>query len=238
MRQTFDGEKVHFNLARLKKGGKAFELVINPDLAIDYKHGKEVDMRELLKAEQVFFDAKKGDIASEHLMQETFGTSDPLKVADIILKEGEIQLTEEYRERLKEEKRKKIIAIIHLNGVDPKTGLPHPPQRLENAFSEAKIHIDLWKKPEDQVQDILQKIRPVLPISFETKEVEIHVPSEYAAKLYSTVKGYGKILKDNWMNDGSWLCVVEIAAGLQADFFDELNNKTHGNVEAKILKTK
>jgi len=128
--------------------------------------------------------------------------------------------------------------IIHRNGVDPKTGNPHPPQRIENAFNQAKVHIDPWKRPEDQVQEILKKIRPVLPISFETKEVEIHIPPEYAAKLYSTVKSYGKILKDDWMNDGSWLCIVEIAAGLQADFFEELNNKTHGNVQTKILKTK
>ena len=32
--------------------------------------------------------------------------------------------------------------MIHRNAVDPKTGLPHPPQRIESAMEEAKIHVD------------------------------------------------------------------------------------------------
>jgi len=36
------------------------------------------------------------------------------------------------------------------------------------------------------------------------------------------------------MNDGSWHAVVEIPAGLQNEFFDELNKETHGNIHTKI----
>ena len=65
--------------------------------------------------------------------------------------------------------------IIHRNGVDPKTKLPHPIQRLENAFEEAKIKIDERRSAEDQVKEILDKLRPVLPISFEKKEGIPHI---------------------------------------------------------------
>jgi len=46
----------------------------------------------------------------------------------------------------------------------------------------------------------------------------------------------GTIVKDEWGDDGSWRAVVEIPAGMQAEFFDMLNKKTHGNIETKILK--
>ena len=147
--QTFDRERVSFNLAKLKKGGETFEIAIDPDLAIDLKHGKDVDMRDVLKSEDIFSDAKKGTLASESKMHELFNTSDPLKVAEAIINDGQIQLSSEYREKLREEKKNKIVNIIHRNAIDPKTNLPHPPQRIENAFKEAKVHIDEFKKAEE-----------------------------------------------------------------------------------------
>ncbi|MFC2136136.1 SBDS family ribosome assembly factor, partial [Bacteroidota bacterium] len=49
------------------------------------------------------------------------------------------------------------------------------------------------------------------------------------------VQHLGEIKKEQWMNDGSWFAVVEIPAGLQNEFFDELNKETHGNIETKII---
>jgi len=236
--QSFDKEKVSFNLARLKKGGQVFEIVIDPDQVVAFKEGKTENIKNILKAEHIYSDAKKGELTPEHIMENLFKTSEPIKVAEIILKEGEIQLTSEYRGKLREEKKRKIINIIQRNGVDPKTNLPHPISRIESALEEAKVKIDNFKKAEDQVQDIIKQIRPVLPISFEVKEISVKIGPKYAAKAYSTVDKFGKILRDDWQPDGSWLVVVEIPAGLQNDFFDSLNDLTHGEVETKILNTK
>tara|TARA_Y100000034_G_scaffold20758_2_gene23827 strand:+ start:11449 stop:12180 length:732 start_codon:yes stop_codon:yes gene_type:complete len=232
-------KKIHINVARLKKEGENFEVDVDPDLAIKFKQGDEsISIREILKAPKVFNDAKKGMLASENRMQTIFNTSDAYEVAKIIIKQGEIQLTSEYRSKLVEEKRKKIINIIHRNGIDPKTKLPHPVERIENAFKEAKVHINESKKAEDQVKDVLAKLRPILPIKFEVREIEVHIPGEFAGKSYAIIKSFSKILKDNWNNDGSLTARVEIPAGLTEDFFDKLNNLTHGKVESKILSTR
>ncbi len=232
-------KKIHINLARIKKEGENFEVDIDPDLAIKFKQGnEEIKIREILKAPQVFNDAKKGLVASENRMKTIFGTSDPYEVAKIIIKEGEIQLTAEYRASLVEEKKNKIINIIHRNGIDPRTKLPHPINRIENAFKEAKVHINEYKKAEDQVKDILDKLRPILAIKFEIRQIEVHIPAEFAGKSYSIVKNYGKILKDNWNNDGSLTSTIEIPAGLTEEFFDKLNNLTHGKVESKVISTR
>ncbi|MCX8147157.1 MAG: ribosome assembly factor SBDS [Candidatus Woesearchaeota archaeon] len=234
-RQTFDKERVHFNVARLRKGGIVFEVVIDPDLAIAYKNKQSVEIKDILKSEKVFNDATKGTIASETKMKELFGTSDALKVAEIILNEGEINLTEEYREKLREEKKRKIITIIAKNGIDPRTKLPHPPQRIENAMKEAKVRIDDFRKAEDQVEEIVRKIRPILPISFEKKKIMIKFPPQYSGKAYAALSGFAKPEKEEWGNDGSFTCIIEIPAGLEPDFYEKLNSITKGTAETKVL---
>ncbi len=235
---TFDKERFSVNLARLKKGNEKFEVVINSDQAIAFKQGKISDIKLALVNEQVFSDAKKGMLASEKLMQSVFKTIEPLKVAEIIIKEGQIQLTEEYRKKKREEKKKRLVEIIHRNGVDPKTHLPHPVTRIEAAFEEAKIKIDDYSSAEDQLQEVLKKLRVILPIKFEVKEISVKISPDYAAKSYSTVKQFGKIIREDWQSDGSWLAVVEMPGGLEEDFYDRINKLTHGNVESKVLRSK
>ncbi len=233
--QTYDQEKVHFNLARLKKGGANYELVVDPDKAVAFKEGSDIDIRDIIKSQDVFFDAKKGEHASLERMAEVFGTSDTLEIAKIILTEGEIQLTSEHRAKVREDKKKQIINLICKNACDPKTKLPHPPLRIERAMEEAKIRIDEFKRAEDQVSDIIKSLRPIIPISVETRKVNVHVPNNHAAKLYGVMQNFGKITQEKWLDDGSWKGVVELPAGLVNEFFDKLNSDTHGSVHTEII---
>jgi len=223
-------------IARLKTHGQNFEILVDCGNALALKEGKDIDMHDILAAMRIFSDAKKGLEASENAMKQIFETSDVYEVAKEIIKKGEIQLTQEYRERLREEKRKQIISIIHTNGVDPKTHLPHPPQRIENVFIEAKFHVNEFKSVQEQVQEALKKIRPILPIRFEIKELAIKIPPEFAPKCYSTVKSFGTILREEWQTNGYWVAVVELPGGMENDFYDKLNKICHGNVESKVLK--
>ena len=232
----FDKEKLHINLARLRKGGEKFEIDINPDKAMAFKQGADIDIRDVLKVEKIFVDAKKGMLASEKLMQQLFSTSDPIEVAKLIIKGGEIQLTEEFRNKSREQKMKKVMEIIHRNGIDPRTNLPHPMTRIENAFEEARIHLDEYKAAEAQVEDVLKKLRPILPIKFAMKEIAVRIPPDYAAKSYALVKGFGRILNEDWLTDGSWSFVIEMPGGMESEFYDKLNSFTHGNNDAKVLK--
>src|SRR3989338_3670092 len=224
-------------IARLKTHGQNFEILVDCGNALALREGRSVDLHDILAAMKVFSDAKKGLEASETAMNQIFGTSDVNEVAKQVIQKGEIQLTQEYREGLREEKRRQVIAIIHRNGVDPKTHLPHPPQRIENAFIEAKFHVDEFKPVQEQVQEALKALRPILPIKFEVKELAIKIPPEYAPKCYAIVKSFGTILREEWQSSGSWVAVVEMPGGMESDFYDKLNKICHGNVESKVLKT-
>ncbi len=233
---VYSQEKIHLNLARLKKAGGVFEIVVDPDKAVEYLEGKEnITLDEVLKSQDIFFDAKKGEHASEERLKEIFGTTDALKIAEKILKEGEVQLTAEHRARIREEKKKQIINLISRNTCDPKTKLPHPPTRIEIALEEAKVKIDEFKKAEDQVNDIIKALRPILPISIETRKIKVKLLDTAAAKAYGTIRNYGKITQEKWNNDGSWEGVIEVPAGLVNEFFDKLNSMTHGGAETEII---
>ncbi len=198
--------------------------------------GKKIDLVESLAVDAVFRDVKKGLRASEEKMKELFGTDDAVKVAEIVIKKGEVHLSTEQRRALQEIKRRRIVAHIAANAVNPQTGTPHPPQRIELALEEAKLHIDPIKSVEEQVPRVLEALRPLLPISMEKVKVAIKLPASHAGRAYGEIRSYGEVIREEWQTDGSWIGVVEVPAGLQGELFDRLNERTHGNVDTKIVK--
>jgi len=222
-------------VARLEFHGEKFELLVDPNLAYLYKTGKKNDLNNLLVAEEIFKDAKKGERHKAADLKKAFGTEDIFAVAEQILKRGEIQLTTEQKRQLLEEKRKKIVAILARECVDPRTGAPHPPQRIEKAMEEARVKVDAFKSAEAQLTDVIAELRLLLPLKFEKVRIAARIPAEFAPKAFGMVKEFG-LQKEEWQTDGSLIVVVEIPAGMQPDFYDRLNKLTSGRVETKILK--
>ncbi len=217
-------------LAKIKKFGKNFEISIEPENALNYKKGIITDIREALLADDIFTDAKKGLKASHLDLQHAFKTTDPAAIADIILKQGEIQATSEQRSEEREQKRRKIISLIQRQAIDGRTGLPLPADRIEAALEQGKAMIDDHKTAEEQLADIIVKLRPILPLKIEQKRLTLTIPALYAGKSYQAVKSQSTIIKESWNNDGSWTAVVEIPAGLKIEFMEKLNSLTHGQV--------
>jgi ribosome maturation protein SDO1 len=223
-------------IARLEYYGEHFEILVDPDLASDFKRGENIEFDTILAVEEIFKDARKGYKASEEAMMKAFDTTDPLEVAVTIIKKGQVQLTAQQRKEMQEEKRKKIIAKITREAINPQTKLPHPARRIEIAMEEAKIHVDPFKSVDEQVNLVLKAIRTKIPIRFEKVKVAIRVPGDFIGKVYGTIPEFGKIMKEEWQKDGSWIAVVELPGGLQESFDRKLNELTHGQVETKLLK--
>jgi ribosome maturation protein SDO1 len=223
-------------IARVEKAGEKFEVLVKPEAVQKIRDGKEVDLLKELAIDEIFRDAHKGSKASEEKTAEFFGTTDPLAVAKQIIQSGEIQLTTDQRRQMLEAKRRQIIQYIAANAINPQTGAPHPPQRIENAMEEAKVHIDPFKKVEEQVKEVLDALRPLLPIRFEKVRIAVKLSAEDSAKSYGDLKAFGTILKEEWSSSGAWIGVVEMPAGMQTDFLERLNAKKKGNVETRVLK--
>ncbi|MEE9525004.1 MAG: ribosome assembly factor SBDS [Candidatus Woesearchaeota archaeon] len=225
-------------IARYKSHGNSFEVLVDCDAAMALKRGENIPIKDIVASEKVFSDSKKGMEASPTALKQSFGTEDPLEAAKEIIKKGEIQTTSEYKSKVRDEKRKQIISIIHRNGVNPKTHTPHPITRIESAIDDAKVHIDEYKPAQEQVNAILSKLQSIIPIKFEMKEIEVRVPGKYTGKTYSIIKSFGKILKEEWLGDGTHVAVVEMPGGLEEEFHNKLNSITHGDIETKIIQTR
>ena len=224
-----------YTVARMTKDNEHFEVLVKSQKALDYRTGKIAAITEVLATETIFSDANKGTKVAEDALRKSFGTTETLKVADIILKKGTIQLTTEQRRKMIEDKRKQIIDFISRQCVDPKTNLPHPPLRVENAMEQVHYSIDPFKPLEEQAREIIKLLRPILPLKMEQVSVGVRVPSEHSAKAYGTIKGFGSIKREEWRADGSWYGVLEMPAGLYAPFLEKLGEITKGSGEAKIV---
>ena len=220
-------------VARIERSGVRFEIMVDPELALEYRKGKGISLENILAVREVFKDAGKGERASEDDLQKGFHTTDVFRIAGEIIRHGDVQITTEHRRKLVEEKEKQIADMISKQGIAPKTNLPHPPKRILNAMEEARVHADPFRRASDQIEDVLEKIQEILPISMERVEVEIRVPLQFAGKASSVIRTIAQVKKEDWKPD-SWVGVIEIPAGMQSEVFGKLNELTSGQVETKV----
>jgi len=225
-----------FTTARISKSGERFEILVKPDPALEFKMGKQLGVSQLLVIEEIYSDAGKGTRASSEKLEKAFGTSEPVKIAEEIMKHGELQLTTDQRRQLVEDKRKQIVAFIARNCIDPRSGTPHPPIRIEQAMNQIKYSIDPFKSADEQAKDVIEELRALIPIKIEQMRVAVKILAEFAAKGYGAVKGYGTITKEEWQADGALVAVVEMPAGLYGPFVERLGKITQGTIQTKVLK--
>jgi ribosome maturation protein SDO1 len=223
-------------IAKLSKGNEKFEIMVDPDKAMDFRTGKDFPVDELIASEEIFEDVGKGTRAPADKIGKAFGTTDINVIAKRIIKEGDVQITTEQRKKMLEDKTKAVATIISKRGTNPQTGVPHPADRILRVMEQAKVRIDLNKRVEDQIEPILQAIQKVIPIKFEMVQLAIKIPAEFAGRASSVVRGMGNLMKEEWGGDGSYICLLEIPAGMQPEVYERLNNLTHGQVEVKVVK--
>jgi len=222
--------------ARLKTHGTTFEVLVDPDGALALKRGESVNLEEILAVEDVFENASRGDRSPEEDLQKAFGTIQALTIAEAIIKKGEISLTAEQRKQFIENKRRQVIEIIARNAINPQTKTPHPPGRIDQAMTEARVNIDPTKSTDELVKIAMKAIRPLIPIRFEEVEGAVKIPPAYAPKAYGEVAAFGKLNREAWQNNGAWIGVVQIPAGMQTEFYALINRLTKGEAETKLLK--
>lgn len=222
-------------IASYDKEGKHFELYVDPDAAYAYLDKKKPDVKNMLVAEEIYSDAKKGDRAKASDVQAVFRTTDILEILQFIMDNGEVQLTTEQRKKKVEEKRKQIVAILLREAIDPRTKAPHTQIRIENAMKEAKFHVEPFKDPREQIEELVKALRPILPMKFDKVRIAAKVPAAFAHRCYGTLKNYG-IKQEQWTKEGDLVVMVELFAGMQSEFYDKLNKMTNGEVETRVVE--
>jgi ribosome maturation protein SDO1 len=220
-------------IAKIKIKGKYYETVVDVDKALQFKKGKQIDISEILQIDNIFYDFKKGLHVSEKDLIDAFGSSSYLDAAIKIITQGEIQVPKDFKDKEREEKKKKIVDFLSKYSIDPRTNNPHTANTISSAIDEAGISID--NKPiEQQIFKILEKLKVILPIRIQSKKIKLIIPAEFTGRVYGLLNDYKE--KEEWLSNGSLECIINLPVGLQEHFYDQLNSITHGSVISQEIK--
>lgn len=218
-------------LARIKKAGLHFEIIVDLEQALKFKKGES----NFIEAEgdKIFTDSKKGFKASEEDMMTAFKTTDVSEIVKKIVKDGEVQTTQAHRDAEQEKKFKQVVDFLSKNSVDAQTHNPITPERIKNAIEQSSVNIKNIPI-ENQIKDILAEVSKILPIKLKVKRIKITIPALHTGKAYGVIAQYKE--DERWLNDGSLEVVVSVPAGMVIDFYEKLNSVTHGSAITEEIK--
>ena len=222
-------------LARLEKGGKRYEALVDPDLVEQWKEdASTIELDDFMAMDEIFHDARAGERPTEEALMNTFQTLDVEAILNIILEKGSIQLTTAQRKARVENMRQQIIHHIHSQAIDPKSKSPHPRTRIELALDESKYSVDPFKRLEDQVKDAIAKLKPLIPLSFESVRLAFRIPGSAYGSVSQLLRPYQK--KEQWLENGDWACIVELPAGMKGDMISQVLKRAN-DAEVKELSS-
>ena len=222
-------------LARLEKGGKRYEALVDPDLVEQWKEdSSSIQLDEFMAMDEIFHDARAGERPTEEALMNAFDTLDVGTILKFILDKGSIQLTTAQRKARVEHMRQQIIHHIHSQAIDPKSKSPHPRTRIELALQESKYSVDPFKRLEEQIKDAIAKLKPLIPLSFESVRLAFRVPGSAYGSVSQLLRTYQK--KEGWLENGDWACVIEVPAGMKGDIIGQVLKRSN-DAEVKELSS-
>jgi ribosome maturation protein SDO1 len=217
--------------ARTTKQGKHFEILVDLDEALKVRKNAG-NIHSAVLTNDVFYNLKAGDVASSEDLMKAFGTDNVIEVADKIIKNGEVVLPADFLKKEQEQKYRQAVDFLVKNAVSPE-GRPYTPERIMKSLEEAKVNVK--NRPVDeQIEEIIQQLKKVLPIKIEMKKIKVSIPAQFTGKAYGVISQYKE--KEDWMPNGDLHVVLKMPTATMFDFYDKLNAVTHGSALSEELK--
>jgi len=184
-------------LVRIEVKGHKFELIANAELVWKYCELEEdIPLVDIVEGMTIFTNARRGQKASEDELM-LFELEDEHQIIEYIVKNGHLNITAAQRNSFLKEKMSEIVDFLHLHCINPRTNLPHPPERIKNAINEAGIIVK-WDIPADeQAIDMIALLQPIIPIRMEVVKIEFRVPATLVGPLYGKVTAVGTKISEN-----------------------------------------
>jgi len=216
--------------------GEKFEILVKPDPALEFRMGKKKDLSSVLVSDDIYTDSSKGTKPSTEKLLKAFKTADLAEIAQIILQKGTLNLTTDQRRKMVDEKKRQLVEFISKTYVDPRTHLPHPPLRIEQAMKDARVSVEPQKNVDEQVKDIVEKLRSIIPLKSENLSLEITIPAQFASQSYAVLKSVGSLKNEEWQNNGSLKAILEIPAAARPNVIDRLGSITKGSASVEVMQ--
>ena len=93
-----------------------------------------------------------------------------------------------------------------------------------------------FRNIDEQVKDIVEKLRPIIALKSENIVLEISIPAQFVAQSYTVLKSTGTLKKEDWQSNGSLKAILEIPAGARPNVIDRLGSITKGTATVEASK--
>lgn len=189
---------------KYKKAGENFEVLVDFDKLNEYKKKPtEISVYEVLADVKIFKDQKKGDIASENLLNKVFPSKSEEQIIQEILLKGDCQIPTSYLNKLREEKKVHITNYIAENALNPKTKGKYTYTMIEKEIQKLRYNYDYSKSIETQAEEVLTLLKKVMPISITEVTIILEIPARYSGAFHGGIRKFGKITKEYYDNTGN-----------------------------------
>jgi ribosome maturation protein SDO1 len=214
-------------VVKYKKGKNSFEIITKPGSVKLFLAGK-LGWDKVLAADAIFTNYSKANLARNSDLKAVFGTDDINKCAEIMVREGDSQVSADERKQDIEACRRQILEYLHKSFVDQAGGI-YPIPRLELILQEAKIRIDPTVSVHKQAEDVIKKMLGKAVFKKNSTDYTITVPKQYVKQCSTIVYRFSpSVHKEMRGTEGtSWKISLTIA---DFDLFTvEMNKITEGN---------
>jgi len=209
------------------------EVMTKPGSVLKYRAGK-LGFDNVLQSDDIWKNSSKGERAANADLMTLFGTDTPRQCLEIILNEGEVNLTAAERKEKVDKKKREMVTYVNKYFVDPRNGLPHPVTRVEQALQELNFHVDPETPVERQIQDLLKKLPDVLRIKKQGEmEGVVSVPNQHIGVCSGVLHALATVNNEEYGGSG---CDYRIAV-VPADYdrlVAELTRVTKGDFQINM----
>jgi ribosome maturation protein SDO1 len=87
-------------------------------------------------------------------------------------------------------------------------------------LDESRYSVDPFKRLEEQVKDAIDKLKPMIPLSFESVRLAFRVPGSAYGSVSRILRPYQQ--KEQWLENGTWAAVIECPAGMKPDLIGQV----------------
>ncbi|EEA05382.1 ribosome maturation protein SBDS, putative [Cryptosporidium muris RN66] len=171
-------------IVRYKTHGKRFEVACYKNKILNWRSGVEWDLDEVLQIHSIFTNVSKGHLASTDDLIKVFGTVNIESICRVILRKGEVQVSEAERSYMMEKQYLDICNLLSEMTVNPSNNLPLTVKMLETELREAGFSVSLNKSTKEQALKAFDILKKRIPNQISRAKMLLRFISDFSDKNF------------------------------------------------------
>jgi ribosome maturation protein SDO1 len=170
-------------VVRYKIKGLRFEIACYPNKVLDYRKKVEKDISNVIQSTNIFSNVSKGSFARRDDLLAAFNTLDSMRILQLILEKGELQVTEKERQAEILNRTKEIVNIVAGMCVNSETKQPVSNRVIEQALKGSNFQINLTQSVKQQAMKVFRLLSQTLPIERAKMKILAACPAQYSKSI-------------------------------------------------------